>query len=214
MSEKTKAEIKEKFANSEYPIHIIGRHIEISEPMKAYAVDKLKKKIDRFNAHILDVTITMDIQKLQHTVNFIVDINNTKIKVSGHSDNMYASIDFALAHLEAKLRRYLSKLHEHHAKKHRPVDMDVQVVGRLIPIDDINDQIEEANLERVEKDLRPHKIVSRETKPLKMLTQEEAIMKMELTEDTFLIYKAEEDQQLKVIYLRTDGNYGIIEAKA
>ena len=214
MSEKTKAAIKEKFANEEYPIHVIGRHIEITDSMKAYAVDKLKKKIDRFEAHILDITITMDIQKLQHNVNFIVDINNTKIKVSGHSDNMYASIDLAIAHLEAKLRRYLSKLHEHHSKTHHPVEMNVHVVARIIPIDDINDQIEEANLERVEKDLRPHKIVSRETKPLKTLTQEEAIMKMELSENAFMIYKAEEDQQLKVIYLRTDGNYGIIEAKA
>ena len=42
-------------------------------------------------------------------------------------------------------------------------------------------------------------------------TQEEAIMKMELSEDNFLIFRSEEDTKLKVIYRRSDGNFGVIE---
>jgi len=210
MAEKTKAQIKEKFAQLEYPIHVIGRHLEITEPMKAYAVDKLSK-IDRFGCHVIGACITMDIQKIMHTVDFVIEVNNNKIKVSGHSENMYASIDQAIAHLEAKMRRYTRRLHEHHAKGLATIDMNVNIINRITPVDDVNDQIEEENLKQIDAELRPHKVVSRETKPLKTLNQSEAIMKMELSEDLFMIYRSEDDQKLKVIYRRKDSNYGIIE---
>jgi putative sigma-54 modulation protein len=211
MPEKTKAEIKEKFAQFEYPIHVIGRNVAITEPMKAYAVDKLRK-VERFGGHVLEATIIMDVQKLMHSVDFIIDVNNTKIKVSGRSENMYASTDQAIAHLEAKLRRYMRRLHEHNAKHLGSIDMNVNVVGRIALIDDINDQIEEENLNKIEAELTPHKVVSRETKPLPTLNLGEAIMKMELSEDHFMIYQSEEERgKLKVIYRRNDGNYGIIE---
>lgn len=210
MTGKTKAEIREKFAHSEYPIHIIGRNVAITEPMKSYAVDKLIK-MERFGGHVLDATITMDIQKLVHSVNFIVDVSNNKIKVSGNSENMYASIDQAIARLQRKLRRYIGRLHEHHAKGIAAIDMNVNVINRITPLEDVNDQIEEENLNQIEADLKPHRVVSTETKPLKKLNLKEAIMMMELLEDLFMVYLSEEDNKLKVIYRRNDGNYGIIE---
>ncbi|NGX55367.1 MAG: Ribosome hibernation promoting factor [Chlamydiae bacterium] len=212
MEKNKKTVVKEKFENQEYPIHVIGRHVDISDPMKAYAVDKLTKA-KRFGGRILDVTIIMDIQKLVHSVDFVLDVNNTKIKVTGRTHNMYASIDQAIARLEAQLRRYHRRLHEHHAKKTAEVDMNVNVVEVIELIDEINDQIEEENLEHVEEELTPHKIVNREIRPLKILNQAEAIMKMDLSNDAFMIYRSEEDQKLKVIYRRTDSNYGIIEVE-
>ncbi len=212
MPEKTKAEIKEKFADHEYPIHIIGRHVDISDPMKTYAVDKLTK-VERFGGRVIEATIIMDIQKLMHTVDFLINVNNSMIKVTGRSDNMYASVDQAIARLEAKLRRYVKRLHEHHAKALADIDVNVNVIARISPLEDINDQIEEENLRQVEDELRPHQIVSKEKRFLKILNQEEAIMKMELSEEPFLVYRGEEDQKLKVIYRREDGNYGVIEAE-
>jgi len=212
MPEKTKAEIKEKFANKEYPIHIIGRHVDITDPMKSYAIDKLTK-VERFGGRVVEATVIMDIQKLMHTVDFLINVNNSIIKVTGRSENMYASIDQAIARLESKLRRYVQRLHEHNAKGLAEIDVNVNVIERITPLEDINDQIEEENLRQAEDELRPHAVVSKEKRRLKMLNQEEAIMKMELSEGPFLLYRGEEDQKLKVIYRRDDGNYGVIEAE-
>ncbi len=212
MPDKTKAEVKEKFADREYPIHVIGRHVDITEPMKSYAVDKLVK-IERFGGRVIETTVIMDIQKLVHSVDFLVNMNNTMIKVTGRSENMYTSVDQAIARLESKLRRYMKRLNEHHAKGLAEVDLNVNVIERITLLDEVNDQIEEENLHQVEEELRPHQIVSREKQRLKTLNQEEAIMKMELTEAPFLIYRGEEDRKLKVIHRRDDGNYGVIEAE-
>lgn len=210
MTEKTKAEIREKFAQLEYPIHVIGRHVLVTEPMKAYAIDKLSKVVGRFGVRVIEASVTMDVQKLLHVVDFILFVNNTKIKVSGRSETMYASIDQAIARLESKLGRYTSRLREHHAKGVSEIDMNVNII-KLTPIDDINDQIEEEDLKKIEQQLKPHPVVSREKRALKTLNQEEAVMKMELSEDQFMIFRNEEDHKLKVIYRRNDGNYGIIE---
>jgi len=213
MVEKTKATIKEKFSGFEYPIHVIGRHVDITDPIKAYAVDKLAKS-ERFGGHVIDATIIMNIQKLVHSVDFILDVNNHKIKVSGRSENMYTSIDQAVAKLEAKLRRYTGRLREHHSKPISAIEMNVNVIGVVSPTDEVNDQIEEENLRQIEKELRPHQIVSRKKRMLKTLDRETALIRMELSEDNFLIYKCEEDQKLKVLYRRDDENYGIIELES
>lgn len=210
MPESKKALLKEKFASDEFPIHIMGRHLEITEPMKNYAVEKLRK-IQRFGGRVIDATVVMDIQKLSHNVDFILDVNNTKVKVSGHSDNMYTSIDLAIGHLETKLRKYHQRLTEHHAKKPTEIEMNVSILAP--DLSEINDQIEEVSLDKIEAELGPHQIVSREKKVLKLLTQNEAVMKMDLSSDVFLLYRSEEDRKLKVIYRRNDGNYGIIEAE-
>lgn len=207
---KSKAEIREKFENADYPIHIMGRHIEVTDPMKDYAIEKLTK-IERFGGKVIDATIVMDIQKHIHTVDFIINVNNIKIKVSGSTRDMYSAIDQAIDRLVGKLSRYLEKIHEHHNKGVSVIDMHVNVIHRD-PLDEINDQIEEENLKQAESSLNPGEVVSKETRALKTLTQPEAVMKMELSEEPFIVYRCEVDRKLKVIYRREeDRNYAIIQ---
>lgn len=211
MNEGKKTAVKDKFLEGEYPIHVVGRHVDITDAMRSYAVEKLKK-IQRFGGRVLEVTIIMDIQKLVHCVDFIILVNNTKIKVSGKTETMYSAIDQAVDRLETKVRRYHKRLTEHHAKGVKSAPLNVNIIQMPIrPLDDINDQIDEENLRRVEEELRPHPISRKETIAAKFLNQEEAIMKIELSGDPFMVYMSEEDHKLKVIYRCDDGNYGIIE---
>lgn len=194
-----------------YSLSIVGRNVAVTESMKAYAREKIAK-IEHLAHRIIDIAVTMDIVKLDHRVDIIMSVDHTKIKVSAVSTDMYASIDKACDRLQAKLRKYRSRIHEHHAKGLAVVDMNVQIIQR--PSDDLselNDAIVEENLQRIEEQLKPHEIVSRESRPLKTLNWSEAIMKMELSGDHFMIFRNEADQKLKVIYRRNDENYGIIE---
>ena len=124
---------------------------------------------------------------------------------------MYVSIDEAINRLQAVIARYKSRIQDHNKKPLSAIDMEVNVVRR--PYDelaDINDAIEAANAKEKIAEFQFPKIIGKETKPLKILTLNEAIMKMELSGDQFLVFRGEEDRKLKVIYRRTDGNYGLI----
>ncbi|WP_068467165.1 ribosome hibernation-promoting factor, HPF/YfiA family [Candidatus Protochlamydia phocaeensis] len=198
-----------EFVNEGYNIKITGRHVEITDPMKDYAIEKISK-IERFMNRIIDVTVIMDIQRFDHRVEIILKAGNIKITSQASSQDMYASIDKAVDKLEAQIRRYKSKIQDHHAKGRAIIDMNVNILRRPAEEEEL-DLEEEVDNATTADQLRPHEIIKQETLPLKTLTYDEAIMKMELSNDAFLIFKNEADQKLKVIYRRKDSNYGIIE---
>lgn len=194
-----------EFVDAEYNFQITGRHVEITDSLRTYIIDKISK-IERFMNRIVDVNVILDIQKLDNRVEIILRAANTKIRSLAISTDMYVSIDQAVDKLEAQILRYKSKLQDHHLKGHAELNMNVNVLSAQ-EIDDDFEFDEGGDSFR----FKPHKVVNQETRPLKTLTIDEAIMKMELSGDTFLIFKNEIDQKLKVIYRRKDGNYGIIE---
>lgn len=212
MSRKSKAI---EFAADVYNISVTGRNVLVTEPMKDYAIEKVAK-IERFSNRIIDVVITMDIQKLEHRVDIVLKANNIKIKSQASSENMYASIDMAAHKLETQVLRYKDRLQDHQAKHISTIDMNVNVL-RSTPeqeILDVNSDIEDETRRRLEDKYRPHKIVSKEKRPLKTLTDGEALMKMDLSGDNFMVFRCEASRKLKVIYRRNDGDFGVIEPEA
>lgn len=207
MSHKSKAL---QFTDEGYDINVTGRNVQVTESMKDYAMEKISK-IERFTNRILDVSVVMDIQKLEHRVDIVIKVDHIKIKSHAASTDMYASIDIAAAKIKTQLERYKDRIQDHHAKKISVVDMAVNVIRSVALEDEVNGEIEDENLRRSESSFKFHKIVMNETCPLRVLTNDEALMKMELSGDAFLIYRQEEDNKIKVIYKRNDGNYGVIE---
>ncbi|HNA61720.1 MAG TPA: ribosome-associated translation inhibitor RaiA [Rhabdochlamydiaceae bacterium] len=205
---------KEKFAEQEealgYRLTIMGRNVYVTEAMKNYAFDKLSK-IDRFHNHVLDLHVTLDIQKLEHSCVIILSFDHFRVKVAASSTDMYASIDKAVDKLQAKIRRWKSRIQDHHKKAMSAIDMQINVLqSPFDSLQEINEEIEISNKRSILDEYRPPKVIGADTRPLKTLTTEEAIMKMELSDDNFMIFRGEEDRKLKVIYRRRDGNYGII----
>jgi len=193
-----------------YRFNLVGRHLLVTQVMKDYALKKLSK-IERLSPHIIDVYVTLDIQKLDHSCVIVLNLSHYKIKVAGVSTDMYASIDMAVDKLQSKIRRWKKKMQDHNKQSRSSVDMQIAVLqAPFDPLNEINEEIEILNNQILEEQYRPHKIIGNETRPLKVLTTDEAIMKMELSDDQFLLFKSEEDLRLKVIYRRNDGNYGLI----
>lgn len=52
-----------EFVNEGYNIQVTGRHVEVTDSMKDYAMEKLSK-LDRFSDQIIDVNVIMEIQNL------------------------------------------------------------------------------------------------------------------------------------------------------
>ncbi len=212
MNRKTKAL---EFVDAGYNVSVTGRNFQVTEAMKDYAIEKISK-LDRFHSRIIDVNVIMDVQKLDHKVDIVMKVDQIKIKSHASSSDMYASIDMAVNKLDNQLRRYKERINDHHAKGVKVVDMNVNVIRapELDELFEVNDEIESETANRRIDRYRPHEIVGKTTRPLKVLTPEEAIMKMELSGDAFLIFRAEHNKKLNVIYRRKDGNYGIIEPEA
>jgi len=208
---------KEKFTEQEQAlgrrITVFGRNVYVTDAMKNYAFNKLEK-IDRFHNHIMDIHVTLDLQKIECSCVIILKLDHVRIKVGSSSTDMYVSIDRAVDKLQTQVRRWKSRIQDHHKLGRSVVDMQVNVIKRpFTDIDLINEAIELETLSREAENYQMPQVVGQETYPLKTLTTEEAIMKMELSSDPFMPFRGEEDKVLKVIHRREDGNYGLIVLK-
>ena len=211
MVDKAKFDAQEEALGNRITIN--GRGVYVTEAMKNHAIDKLSK-LDHFHTHVTELHVTLDIQKLEHTCIIVMKFDHFKVKVACSSSDMYASIDKAVDKLKSKISRWKSRIQDHHKKGLKVVDMEVNVLGRPFDtVEEFNEEIESENKKESLAEYRPPKIIGNDKRPLKFLTAEEAVMKMELSDDPFMLFRGEEDRKLKVIYRRSDGNYGLILAE-
>ena len=194
----------------QYNVAIIGRHIDITDSIKNYILERVSK-LTRFSKRILEIHVTIEVQKIEHRTDFVLrGGNHLSIKAQAISEDMYASIDKAASRLERQLRRYERRLREHDAKAVYEVDLQVNVL-RPTDEEEVSDDIEEQNLRDVIERYSFHEVAETETTPLTTLRVDEAIMKLELSGDQFRIFRCEEDQKIKVLYRRKDGAFGLVQ---
>lgn len=212
MSRKTKAA---EFVREGYNVTVTGRHVLITDSMKDYALEKLTK-IERFTDRVIDVAITMDIQKIDHRVDILIKVGHLTIKSQADTDNMYASIDKAVDKIQAQLRKYKQRLQDHQAHSHEEVEMMVNVLQSPEEEDlsIINDEIEAETYRRNHDQYRTPKVRKQETRPLKTISNSEAIMKLDLSGDKFLVFRDEGTRKICVMYRRTDGDFGVIQTES
>lgn len=205
---------KAKFAEEEaqgFRLTITGKNVQVTEPMRNYVSNKISK-IDHFHTHIMEIHVLLEVHRMEQTATLVAKFEHMQVKVAATSSDIYASIDEAAKRLELKFYKWKDKITDYSSKKGlSDVDMVVNVYRRpYSELDEINAEIEAKSLKEKIKSLTPSKIISTESQPLKTLNNQEALMKMDLSGDAFLIFRGEEDLKLKVIYRRSDGNYGVI----
>lgn len=94
-------------------VHITGRHVEVTNGIREHVYDKVERTLLDF-PRVEDVRIVLELQKLIHTVEVLVQGKNIHVEGKASSENMYTSIDDALSKAERQLRKLSEKIHDHH----------------------------------------------------------------------------------------------------
>ncbi|MBM3200885.1 MAG: ribosome-associated translation inhibitor RaiA [Chlamydiae bacterium] len=201
--------------NSENPLKVtvVGRNLPVTDALKQHIMDKMAR-IEEITPQVIDAIVYLEVQKTEQRVEILYKFSHFKVVAKATSHDMYEAFHMALGHLRRKLRKWKTKIQNHHAKKLSQVELSVQVLDKSKDeLNDINDQIVDENFLHIEKEFELPKVVKKKKRPLKTLTMEEAVMKMDLTDDHFMVYRSEEDQKIKVIYVRRDKTLGVIEVE-
>lgn len=207
---------------SDDKIVIFGKNLEVTLPLREHIISKLKK-IEEMTPPVIGVHVYLDIQREEHRVEIEYKFSHFRIvvthamvkKTQAKMDDMYYAIDMAVDKLKRKVRRWKTRIQEHHGKKPFEIEeKSIQVLDRKTQdLDYINDQIEEANYKKIEEEFKPPAVVKQKKRQIPMLTMEEATMRIDLSGDNFLLYRGEEDQRIKVMYVRRDKTLGVIEVQ-
>ena len=108
-------------------------------------------------------------------------------------DNLFLAIDQALAKLEKQIHRY-------HTKLEKRLREDAFKNTEMEFIEDATDEAQE-----------DRKVVRTKQFPVRPMSVEDASLQMELLGHAFFVFVNNETERTNVLYLRKDGNLGLLE---
>ncbi|HNW60072.1 MAG TPA: ribosome-associated translation inhibitor RaiA [bacterium] len=92
-------------------ITFTARHFKPSERLRTHAVEEAEK-LKKYSDGILDIEIILDYIKQLQKAELIAKVYGTRLTVVEESDDMYKSIDLAMAKLSRQLQKHKDKLRD------------------------------------------------------------------------------------------------------
>ncbi|MCR5113430.1 MAG: ribosome-associated translation inhibitor RaiA [Acholeplasmatales bacterium] len=173
-------------------VEVVGKNgFTPSDSNKDYAVKKLSK-LDGLIADYDSVTarVVCKVYKTFHKIEVTIHSKDIILRAEVSEADIYAAIDGAIDKLVKQVRRHNDRVKDKLGKK------SIRTL--------------EAPAEEEPYD----KKISREKHlDLEPMTKEEAIDQMESLGHDFFVYLDKETRKTNVIYVRTDGDYAIIETE-
>ena len=169
---------------------ISGKNFEVTEALKE-RINKKLGKLDKFFGPQTEAHVTMSVQKNRHILEVTIPSNGITLRAEVAGDDMYTCIDKAEDILERQIRKNKTRLEKKlHTGVFNPEFFSSDIV------------VEE------EKDF---KVVRTKRFAIKPMPVEEAILQMNLLGHAFYMFSNSDTNEVNVVYLRKDGNYGLIE---
>lgn len=167
-----------------------GKFMEVTDSLKAYA-DKKLAKLDWFFSPDAAAQVKFTQEKGGRNIaEFTISDRNMLFRAEDSTSDMYASIDKAVDKLSGQIRRHRTKLDKRLHISNEPV-------------------IAEAEIEPVEESEK--KVVRVKRFAVKPMSVEDAIMQMEMLGHSFYLFENAETNRTCVLYVRQDGDYGLLE---
>jgi len=170
-----------------------GKHIEVTDAMRNY-IEKRLSKIERHFDHILEVIVTLSVEKSRQIIEVTLQTNRALIRAEEETGDMYASIDKVVDKLERQIKKYKEK----YFQKPHPGTEKAGLANKEIDAED-NEPDKIA------------KIVKTKRFAIKPMSVEEAAMQMDLLGHNFFVFANDNTNKVNVLYKRKDGNFGLIE---
>ncbi|MGL4606549.1 MAG: ribosome hibernation-promoting factor, HPF/YfiA family [Eubacteriaceae bacterium] len=170
---------------------IYGKNMHVSEGLK----ETLKKKFSKFDRYFsqeTEVYATFSKEKNYQMLEVTIPVGKTILRAEEKSDDMVTAIEEVVNKLEGQLRKHKTKLQ----KKH----MDEAQRFQLDEIEEVEDP----------EEFEP-KVLRTKKFAIKPMTVDEATLQMELLGHDFFVFLNGNTDDINVVYMRKDGNYGLIE---
>jgi putative sigma-54 modulation protein len=192
------------------------RHMDASQAVREYSEEKLEKIRKYFHK---DPIAAHAVFSVERGFNHVADINITLpsglvINAKETTEDMYSSIDLAVARIERQVRKWKDKIRDH-----KPHDQQISLRERVILAETIEPNagtpFEDTQQPRSASILAPvaqaFNVIREETFTVSTLRVHDAVMQLNLLGSQFLVFTDLESSHVCVVYRRSDGNYGLIE---
>ena len=171
-------------------ISISGKNLEVSDYMRETAEKKLNK-LSKFFPQDAEAQVSLAVEKNRHIVEVTVPYEGRIVRAEETSGDMYASLDNVVNKLEKQVQRFRTRQDRRRKSG--------EVIADYAPVAEEEKEAFTPRIVRTKKfDIRP-------------MSEEEAMLQMEMLGHSFFVFENAETGEVNVLYVRKDGNYGLIE---
>ncbi len=95
-------------------ISITGRHVNVTDNVKAHVEEKLERCLGVF-PRIETIHVILDTESHDKVAEVVIQAaNHIRVSATEKSENLYDAIDRAVEHAERQMRKHRDKVTEHH----------------------------------------------------------------------------------------------------
>lgn len=181
-------------------ITITGRKMPITDPIRAYAEEKIGNSMKVMDINPLTAEVVLQVEK--NPANPTPAKCEVTMRARGHiirveetDENMYAAIDVAAAKVLRQLRKYKTRIIDK-----KIADAPAKAGTKL----DIDGLMQELSAD--DEVVRVKELV------LEPLTEEEALVQIDLLGHDFFAYIDRDTNAVNILYRRDNGGYGLLKA--
>src|SRR5690554_2089255 len=179
---------------------IIGKNnYVVTKAIEDYVHKRLDKVFNSLHENwVISARVLLKQYRDHGKVEVTIPCKGITLRSEASGPDMYSSIDKTVDKLLSQVRKHKEKLTNHLAKK---------------GIKDIYSKQFLKDTEVISKEVLAQELVKSKEIELTPLTIDEAIIEMEMMGHDFYIFINKETNRVNVCYLRSDGDYAVIETK-
>lgn len=189
-------------------LQVTGKNVEAGEAFKTYITEKLGDSLEKYIGPEISGHIRLEKERGRFRTDCSIRLKTGLLLEShGEGADAYASADAAVERMDKRLRRYKRRLKSHHNGHHRaPVTPELTATDFTVRADEDDT---DANMALSEHPV----IIAEAERGINQLAVSEAVMQLDLTDGSFLVFRNAAHGGLNVVYRRTDGHIGWIDAR-
>ena len=178
-------------------INMTGRHLEITDDIRAY-VEKRAKKVESIFNRVIDLQVVIELEKTRYLTEITLATRKATFHAQEETHDVFMSLDKVMDKIEHQIRRHKERLRDW---RHRPSqgEVAVQLSGETVASTERTTG-SPSSLVRVPEKFAP-----------KPMTVEEAAMQLQTSGDSFLLFLNAVTNQINLVYEADSGEYGWVE---
>lgn len=188
-------------------VQIHAKNVNVTDRLHDH-VEKKVSKLDRYLPDIIDARLDLRMERQRNAGERAIaqltvrHRRGTILRAEDKSQgDILAAVDNVLDKMYRQIRSYKGKRRQRGGERFEELEPAL-AAAELVP-GEIEGEMEDEKTE----------IVRRKTVELFPMHEEEAIEQMELLGHTFFLFQNADTGGISVAYVRTDGNYGILDAE-
>lgn len=185
---------------------VSGKQVDLSDALRERVAQHLDVIAGKYFDHALEASVTFSRARSFFTCDINVHAGRgLTLRGEGEAADAHGAFDDAAEHIAKRLRRYRRRVNDHArdaAQRARP-EAGRQYVLR---------QEDEQAVEPTGKSPAFATVIAESAAEINVLTVGDAVMRMDLADQQILMFRNSATRELNVVYRRTDGHIGWIDA--